>query len=89
MRELYKILAELEKRKIPYCFQCQGNFYNLSVTDPRGKQHTCNSKNIEDIEMFITTMWGHIRTVYVAPAVSGQINTIYVTPKPSGLPRPF
>lgn len=56
---IFDIFNNLQTKNIPFCFQCQsGNFYNLSVDDPKGKNHSFSSENINDIERFLNMMWG-------------------------------
>lgn len=80
MRDLYKIFDALEKREIPFCFQCQGKhgYYNLSVNDPRGKSSSISHKTIDDVEKSLKIMWGHL----LAPQPISSL------PRPTGMPRP-
>ena len=62
MRDLYKILYELEKKKISFCLQAQGQYmyYNLLVKDIHGKEHHFHSDNMNEIEKALITIWGHL-----------------------------
>ena len=60
MRDIYKILHELENRRVPYCLQAQKNYYNISVEDPKGKSQNYGSADLGNVEVFLKTMWGHL-----------------------------
>lgn len=64
MRDLYKILAELEKRQIHFCLQSHGAkaYYNLSFTDPKGKSQVYSSSQMKIIEDALMVVWGHLIT---------------------------
>ena len=83
MRDLYKILNELDKRKIHFCFQSHGDkaFYNLIVKDTEGKSKCFSSSQIEIIENTLKVLWGHLIT---GPAVIIPSPSL----KPIGMPLP-
>lgn len=85
MRDMYKIFAELEKRKVVFCFQCQGKneYYNLSVDDPKGKNHAFSSDSVPHIEEWLKVMWGHL----LSDGGFKEKGTVTVVPFP--IPRPF
>lgn len=61
MRDFYIILNYLQENRIPFCFQCQGDndYFNISINDPKGKNHSYSAENFRDIERFVYIMWGH------------------------------
>ena len=62
MNDLFKILIELQNKKVPFCLQSQGtnNYYNLSVTDIYGKQHHLHGNTLLGIEKSLKVIWGHL-----------------------------
>ena len=62
MNDLFKILLKLNERKVPFCFQSQGqkNYYNLSIRDINGKQIYLQSDNLKDLEKRAKVFWGHL-----------------------------
>ena len=86
MRDTYRILAMLEKKGVYFCLQSQGDGYtNLSVDDPKGKNHSYSAKKFDDVELFLKTMWSHL----ITPALSvAPVTTIPKMPAPVGFPMP-
>ena len=68
--KLFKILEKLIEKKVAFCLQSRGEqgFYNLKVVDPKGKEHYFHREDIEDIELALEVIWGHI--LHEKPAMS-------------------
>lgn len=62
MRDFYKILEKLTERKVYFCFQYQdkSNFYNLSVNDPKGVNHSLSFDSIDKLQHALLIIWGHL-----------------------------
>lgn len=95
MTNFYKLLETLQERKIPFCFQCQGknNYFNLSVEDPKGLQHSFSAEKLEHIDRGLQMMWGHLLEPLEVKMVHDgiYIRASVTIPSPSitPLPRPF
>ena len=84
-----KLLTLLIENKIDFTFQCQGKngYYNLSINDPKGRNHSLGSKYLADIDEGLNIMWGHL--------ISDKDNTSMLTARLPGMtvvppmPRPF
>lgn len=90
MTPAFKILDILLKQgKVGFCLQAQTphSYYNISIDDPKGRNHSFSSKNFSEVETFLTTMWGHLLTPVKTENLPHPM--LNVLPKPTGLPRPF
>lgn len=61
MKKIYQLFEKMDERKVQFCFQNQAaKFYNLSVEDIYGKQHSFHSSSLGDIEDALIVMWGSL-----------------------------
>lgn len=79
MENVLKILNELHKIKVGFCFQTRENYFNLKVYTPDGEEKYINSDDIGMIELKLMRIWGHLL---------GGTTKVIKTSAPSGVPIP-
>lgn len=81
MRTLFTILEKLTERNIKFCFNSQGNFYNLKVVLPEGREQYIHGDSIDFIEKRLISVWKRIN-LETTPKI--------MVPQPkTKLPRPL